>query len=226
MTAILATSDEPFRQYIRERLLEAGCEDIRGVELPAALAALLLESTDPVVVVGGHWPECRPFLKVAVGRTAPVIVILRPGMPEVERAALDAGAGAARKEGASKALRAGARAVVHADISTPSLRAALAAVHAGLIVLDRPLDTRQQSRNPDWIAHGGSHGAAGRRLTLREREILSLVAAGTSNKGVARALGVSTNTVKFHLTSAFEKLNAATRAGAVAEAIRRGELSL
>ena len=63
-------------------------------------------------------------------------------------------------------------------------------------------------------------------MTSREREILALVASGTSNKGIARALAVSANTVKFHLAAVFDKLNAATRAEAVAEAIRRGELSL
>jgi ATP/maltotriose-dependent transcriptional regulator MalT len=67
---------------------------------------------------------------------------------------------------------------------------------------------------------------SGRPLTTREREILALVASGTSNKGIARALRVSANTVKFHLAAVFDKLNAATRAEAVAEAIRRGELSL
>jgi len=56
--------------------------------------------------------------------------------------------------------------------------------------------------------------------------MLSLVASGTSNKGIARALAVSTNTVKFHLAAAFEKLDVTTRAEAVAEAIRRGELSV
>ena len=66
----------------------------------------------------------------------------------------------------------------------------------------------------------------GRPLTSRERQILGLVASGTSNKGIARALSVSANTVKFHLAAVFDKLNAATRAEAVAEAIRRGELSL
>jgi ATP/maltotriose-dependent transcriptional regulator MalT len=66
----------------------------------------------------------------------------------------------------------------------------------------------------------------GRPLTRREREILSLVASGTSNKGIARALAVSANTVKFHLAAVFDKLNAATRAEAVAEAIRRGQISL
>ncbi|TLY61282.1 MAG: response regulator transcription factor [Gammaproteobacteria bacterium] len=79
-------------------------------------------------------------------------------------------------------------------------------------------------------ARGGTRGRASRTharpLTSREQQILALVASGTSNKGVARALGVSTNTVKFHLAAAFEKLDVTTRAEAVAQAIRRGELSV
>ena len=64
------------------------------------------------------------------------------------------------------------------------------------------------------------------RLTAREREVLSLVAAGTSNKGIARELQVSPNTVKFHIAAILEKLDAATRAEAVVAALRRGELTL
>jgi DNA-binding NarL/FixJ family response regulator len=64
------------------------------------------------------------------------------------------------------------------------------------------------------------------RLTAREREVLGLVAAGTSNKGIARELQVSPNTVKFHIAAILEKLDAATRAEAVVAALRRGELTL
>ena len=67
-------------------------------------------------------------------------------------------------------------------------------------------------------------GAA--RLSAREREVLALVAAGISNKGIARELQVSPNTVKFHIAAILEKLDAATRAEAVVAALRRGELSL
>jgi len=64
------------------------------------------------------------------------------------------------------------------------------------------------------------------RLTPREREVLTWVAAGTSNKGIARELQVSPNTVKFHIAAILDKLDAATRAEAVAAALRSGELSL
>jgi len=67
---------------------------------------------------------------------------------------------------------------------------------------------------------------AERRLTDREREVLEWVAAGVSNKGIARRLGLSPNTVKFHIAALLTKLGASTRAEAVAAAARRGELSL
>jgi DNA-binding CsgD family transcriptional regulator len=64
------------------------------------------------------------------------------------------------------------------------------------------------------------------RLTARERQILTLIAAGVSNKGIARRLGVSPNTVKFHLSASFTKLGVTKRAEAIAAAARSGELSL
>ncbi len=59
-------------------------------------------------------------------------------------------------------------------------------------------------------------------LTPREREILSLLAQGLSNKEIARALTISTNTVKQHLKSVFSKLNVTSRSAAVAKAISAG----
>lgn len=64
------------------------------------------------------------------------------------------------------------------------------------------------------------------RLTGRERQVLGLVAAGVANKGIARALGVSPNTVKFHLSALFDKLGVRTRAEAIAAAARAGEIAL
>lgn len=64
------------------------------------------------------------------------------------------------------------------------------------------------------------------RLSPRERQVLERVAAGLSTKAIARQLGLSPHTVKFHLQEAFAKLGAATRSGAVVEAMRRGELTL
>jgi DNA-binding NarL/FixJ family response regulator len=63
-------------------------------------------------------------------------------------------------------------------------------------------------------------------LTPRESEVLSLVADGLSNKMIAARLGVSDETVKFHLASIFGKLGASNRTDAVRRAIRRGLIPL
>jgi two-component system, NarL family, nitrate/nitrite response regulator NarL len=63
-------------------------------------------------------------------------------------------------------------------------------------------------------------------LTQRERQILSLLADGLGNKQIAAQLGISPSTVKTHLEVVFEKLEVATRAEAVAVAVRRGLLFL
>jgi two-component system, NarL family, nitrate/nitrite response regulator NarL len=64
--------------------------------------------------------------------------------------------------------------------------------------------------------------APGPSLTPRELDVLRLAADGHPNAEIARQLLVSTATVKSHLQSVFEKLEAPDRAAAVARAIRRG----
>jgi DNA-binding NarL/FixJ family response regulator len=59
-------------------------------------------------------------------------------------------------------------------------------------------------------------------LHPRRRQVLTLVAAGGGNKGIARQLGVSTATVNHHMRAILEQLDAASRAQAVAVAIRAG----
>lgn len=59
-------------------------------------------------------------------------------------------------------------------------------------------------------------------LSERERRILELVAAGRTNEEIGREIHLSPATVKTHLRHVFDKLGAADRASAVAEAMRRG----
>ena len=63
-------------------------------------------------------------------------------------------------------------------------------------------------------------------LTPRELEILACLGEGMSNKAVARRLGISAHTVKFHLEAVFAKLDATSRAEAVAKGLRRGLILL
>jgi DNA-binding CsgD family transcriptional regulator len=64
------------------------------------------------------------------------------------------------------------------------------------------------------------------QLTTRERDVLALLAEGCSNKEIARALGISVHTAKFHVGSLLDKLDATGRTDAVAHAARRGIIEL
>jgi len=59
-------------------------------------------------------------------------------------------------------------------------------------------------------------------LTEREREVLSLVAQGRTNREIGQALFLSENTIKYHLKSILAKLHLNNRAEAVAFALRSG----
>ena len=58
-------------------------------------------------------------------------------------------------------------------------------------------------------------------LTPREAQVLDAIADGLTNKAIARRLGISLHTVKFHVESVFRKLDARTRTEAVAKALER-----
>jgi DNA-binding CsgD family transcriptional regulator len=100
-----------------------------------------------------------------------------------------------------------------AQANTSQIDAALRAVAAGLIV-------RSPERS-DTGFDSMSDSDARALLTPRELEVLAAVADGDSNKAIARRLGISLHTVKFHVESVFRKLGARTRTEAVAKAIER-----
>jgi NarL family two-component system response regulator YdfI len=104
------------------------------------------------------------------------------------------------------------------------IRVAIEAAAAGLLVL-----------HPDVADHETVMPRAAaptplspllQQLSPREAEILNLLAEGLANKEIAWRLKISEHTVKFHLTSIFNKLNASGRAEAVAIGIRRGLIVL
>ena len=72
---------------------------------------------------------------------------------------------------------------------------------------------RREPRREPFAPNALAQASLG--ITEREREVLQLLAAGRSNKEIARRLGLSPNTVKTHVARLFEKLQVARRTEAV-----------
>ena len=113
------------------------------------------------------------------------------------------------------------QAVLPARASAREIAAAIEAVARGLVVLDPEVAAQVSSREPL-----PQDPVPGQQISPRESEILNLLASGLGNKEIAWRLKISEHTVKFHITSVFNKLGVSSRAEAVATGIRRGLISL
>jgi DNA-binding NarL/FixJ family response regulator len=116
----------------------------------------------------------------------------------------------ARDDEIQSSLDAGALGFLQKTASRDDLIAALRRVAAGERSLAPEIATRLAGLK------------LGPAITLREREILSLIAKGRANKEIASALGIAEDTVKRHISNVLQKLDVSDRAQATAEAIRRG----
>jgi DNA-binding NarL/FixJ family response regulator len=113
-----------------------------------------------------------------------------------------------------RALRAGARGYVLKGHVHRELLETVRAVHAG------------QKRIPQEIAAELADHAADDNLTLREIDVLQLIAAGNANKQIADQLSIGEATVKSHVTNILSKLGANDRAHAVTIGLKRGIIEL
>ena len=115
------------------------------------------------------------------------------------------------------AIKAGARGYLLKNLDAAELHTMLDAVARGEAAITPAIAARilaelarpEPVRGPDT-------------LTDRELDVLQLVVAGQRNKEIAASLGISENTVKFHLRNILDKLHAQSRAEAVARAVREG----
>ena len=119
------------------------------------------------------------------------------------------------EEQAREALAAGARGVLRRE-GLERFAAAIDAVADGLVVVDPAVAEAVLRRGPPTVP------PIAEPLTPRESEVLSLLAEGLSNRGIAARLGISEHTAKFHVGAVLGKLGAETRGEAVALAARLG----
>jgi DNA-binding NarL/FixJ family response regulator len=176
--------------------------------------AAIVDATTPDVILLDHTPGDEEALehleRILAGHPASATLVL--GAERTEEALLEA-------------LGAGARGYLPRESSGEELVAAVRAVASGLVVLHptpaAPLLERLLDRPRVPLTN-----TPGEALTPRELEVLQSLAGGLTNRAIARRLSVSENTVKFHVSSILTKLDAASRAEAVALAARRGLLLL
>jgi DNA-binding NarL/FixJ family response regulator len=124
-------------------------------------------------------------------------------------------------------LKAGASGVLPRSSTLPDLLLAIDAVAHGFAILPRdvshqkwPESTQQSIPSKPPPSHWDP------MLTERELDVLRLLAEGASNKLIARRLGISFHTAKFHVASIAAKLDATGRTDAVAQAVRLGLILL
>jgi DNA-binding NarL/FixJ family response regulator len=191
------------------------------------LAGLL--ATLPDIEVAGTAGTAEEAL-AAVNETAPDIVLMDihlPGVSGVEatRRISQIAAGTSvlvvtmvdDDDTVFAALAAGARGYVLKGASASEIAAALSTVAAGGAVFSAGVASRMLARKPTRLA--GAASASGLDdLTIREREVLDLLAEGASNPQIARSLGVSLKTVQNHVSRILDKLQATDRTQAALRA--------
>jgi DNA-binding NarL/FixJ family response regulator len=129
-------------------------------------------------------------------------------------------------------MRASLNGAIRVVAEFPSLEAAEAAgTEADGILLSpeirlKPLPGVRAQASGIRAAGGDDEGAFQEPLTSREIEVLELLAEGLPNRTIAARLGISDQTVKFHVASISGKLGAANRTDAVRRGVRRGFITL
>jgi DNA-binding NarL/FixJ family response regulator len=113
-----------------------------------------------------------------------------------------------------RALRMGAMAYLTKDASGDQVLDAILTVHGGVRYLPRAVRDRLAERIP----------AAD--LTPREHQVLTLITHGMSNRDIAADLNIAEKTVRIHVSSVLDKLNARDRTQAAIYAIQQGIVHL
>lgn len=177
----------------------------------ATLAALIEErSPDVVLMELGLYDESGSEM-VAIGALSGVAIVLL--------------ADDLQGDWTTEALRLGVRAVLSRSATAEEIVPTVVAAAAGLVVLHPKLFNSLLPVLPTNVRPFDSASPL-QPLTPREIEVLGMLAEGLGNKTIARRLGISEHTVKFHVSSILTKLNASSRTEAVTLGARQGLIML
>lgn len=190
----------------------------------------------PNVEVVGEGQDGTEAVKLA-GEQRPDIVVMDIGMPrlngvEATRQIIQQFKGTkvialsmhSERRFVCEALAAGVSAYVLKSGAFEELEKAISSVAQGCVYLSPEV---QETVVLDYAARAGGSGAAPHAdLTLREREVLQLVAEGMTTKQIAQHLSLSVKTVETHRRQVMDKLNIDSVGGLVRYAIREGIATL
>ncbi|MCC5637109.1 response regulator transcription factor [Nostoc sp. CHAB 5844] len=116
-------------------------------------------------------------------------------------------------------LRSGIRGILPSNTTEAEITAAVEAIASGLVVL-----------HPDYLELLPLREKVVvnpvQTLTSREIEVLGMLGSGLGNKAIAKRLQISEHTVKFHVSSIFQKLAVSSRTEAVTAGVRLGLIML
>jgi DNA-binding NarL/FixJ family response regulator len=211
MVAIAIFSADPAMcRSLEELLREDSALSIAGVvDDPAAISLLIDQNHVNVVLADAPAREQLADWRTRHNQTAFVFFV-----------------DGADEEASLEALYAGARAILPRKAKPDDIVTAIKAVTNGLAVLPGDLFLTLLSKASLVGELLDDNDVDRARLTARELEVLAAMADGVSNKAIARRLGISFHTAKFHVAAILAKLNADSRTEAVAKAAQLGLVML
>ena len=207
MRTLLVDDHALFRDGVASLLLAWGHEVV-GQASDGGEAIELVESTAPdVVLMDVRMPRVSGLEATAeIKARHPEVAIVMLTVSEDEADLF-------------RAIKAGAQGYLLKNLEAPQLRSMLEGVARGEPAITPATAARIID---EFLRTPGTSPQSNQRLTDRELEVLKHVTAGLRNREIAVELGISENTVKFHLKNIVEKLHAQNRAELAARAVREG----
>jgi two-component system nitrate/nitrite response regulator NarL len=209
---VVIADDHPiFRDGLRRLLEDEGGFAVVGQAADGAEAVGLVRDLTPdVLVLDLAMPRVsglEALRELASSGNAPRTLLLTVAIEEQELV---------------EALELGARGVVLKEAATELLFKAIRTVVGGQYWIGRDTVTDIVRHLRERAAAASRRVPPAERLTRREREIVAGVAAGESNREVARRLNLAEDTVKHHMTNIFDKVGVSNRAELAAYAASHG----
>jgi DNA-binding NarL/FixJ family response regulator len=130
------------------------------------------------------------------------------------------------KSAVFEALRLGVSGYVEKTASVDEIADAIEAVARGELVFSKELERRAQVQLGEFARRARETARALARLTPRERQVLALLAEGSSTRQIAKRLGLSDRTIESHIGNIYEKLDVRTRVQALYRAAGLGLVDL